>query len=172
MKSTKRLLAILLVFLLTFGFAMPAIAEEEPPEEPLSAVPVITVQPQGGSARGRNEFTLTVEAYIPNGSPLAYQWYRVVQSEHRARTGGKNLTVSGWGETHTYFVRVFNAANPDFYVISETATVEFRVTFGCFIREWFGRAFEFVTHAAMQIVIFPIGIVIALVVGLGSLIRG
>jgi len=72
MKTTKRLLVLLLGLALAFALAMPAFAEED---EPASPMPVITVQPEWISTGISTEITLAVEAEIPNGDPLGYQWY-------------------------------------------------------------------------------------------------
>jgi len=72
MKTVKRLFILLLSLALAFTLALPAFAEDD---EPASPMPVITVQPERISTGIFTEITLRVEAEIPNGDPLGYQWY-------------------------------------------------------------------------------------------------
>lgn len=132
MKPSTRLLALLLSLVLAFSLALPAFAEDDLPEEPNPAMPVITVQPQGDiRVRAGQKFTLKVEAYIPNGDDIGYAWRRI-------RTSGQSDYCESAAEiTHTwggssgilyYTVEVFNLANPECRVVSETAQVEVYLT--------------------------------------------
>ena len=70
MKLLKRLTCIVLAFALMFGFPVAARGEEADP-----AMPVITKQPENIGVLPGEEFTLSVEAYIPNGDAVGYQWH-------------------------------------------------------------------------------------------------
>lgn len=75
MSLTKKLFALLLALALALGLALPTFAGGEP--DP--AMPVITKQPEDVKLNvnlfGDAEFTLRIEAYIPNGDPVGYQWW-------------------------------------------------------------------------------------------------
>ena len=75
MKLFKRLLAVLLIFLLAFPVALAAFAEDEPAEEPNPAMPVITVQPVGGTVKKGEKFTLSVQAHCPNGDKINWLYF-------------------------------------------------------------------------------------------------
>jgi len=90
MKTTKRVLAILLV--LTLGLALFA---------PMAAAtdPIITgITPQNPVARTNQSITLTVDAQPPEDAegPLSYQWYQWVDGEWQAIEGAtaKSLNVT------------------------------------------------------------------------------
>lgn len=72
-KLLTTLLALLLALGLAIGTALPVIALEED-----DWLPVITLQPQSCAVYigGTGSFTLRVEAHIPNGDALGYQWRR------------------------------------------------------------------------------------------------
>ena len=77
MNHTKKLpalraLALLLALALCVGLGVPALAEEE--EE--SATPVITKQPESVTVTRGEKFEFTIEAEIPNGDEVGYQWFR------------------------------------------------------------------------------------------------
>ena len=128
MHHTKRLLALLLTLILAFTLAMPAFAEDVPPEEPDPAMPVITVQPQD---IGIKEFfififgkavTLSVQAYIPNGDEVGCQWY--IDGKSIEGETGSTLQVRDEGDTRRYHVEVFNQTNPEDVVKSNSVRVE------------------------------------------------
>jgi len=131
MRLTKKLLSVLLVLVLALTLAMPAFAENgEPPEEPNPAMPVITVQPVGGRIRveNRNDM-LRVQAYIPNGDEIGFQWYRYSESSARRPMGRTaEITVIHPGDVY-YYVVVYNRADPSLRVRSETVHVEGYRTF-------------------------------------------
>ena len=113
----KRILSILLVLALAFTLALPAFAEDPDP-----AMPVITVQPEGVRVHPNRTFVLSVEAYIPNGDPIRYLWYRddgtAFASAAEVRRSESTLG------TYNYYVVVINNANPEYSVTSETVQVE------------------------------------------------
>jgi len=123
MKLSKRLLAMLLTLVLALTLALPAFAEDDPPEEPNPAMPVITVQPVGGSMAIGELITLRVEAYIPNGDEVGYRWYR--DMPHTDEHYSAELTIqAGYVGVANYYVEVFNLAQPELKVTSEAARVE------------------------------------------------
>ena len=151
MSLSKRLLALFLVFVLAFSLALPAFAEGEP-EEPNPAMPVITVQPQGGRIRLGQKFTLSVQAHIPNGDEIEYIWYhsrRIIDMP-----SSNELVISGdYAGTNEYSievnVEVINKANPEYSVTSETARVEVYLTpYDQFMMSDFG-------NTAMGVLLFP-----------------
>jgi len=118
MKLTKRILASLLALALALTLALPAFAENEPNP----AIPVITVQPEGGRVRTGQSITLSVEAHIPNGDEIGFRWYdsqrnRLVDAQHASL----DFTFPG---TYTYYVEAYNVSNPEYAVTSQTVTVE------------------------------------------------
>jgi len=78
MKNCKRLSALLLALLLAFGIVPFCTAEADNP-----AMPIITKQPESLTVKCCEEFTLSVEAYIPNGDELQFRWRRNESSYHR-----------------------------------------------------------------------------------------
>jgi len=64
----KKLLSLVLTLALAAGLAVPAMAAADD-------VPVITVQPQNVAVQPGEAFTLSVEANVPNGERVGYQWY-------------------------------------------------------------------------------------------------
>jgi len=126
MKASTRLLALLLSFVLAFGLALPAFAQEsliensEATENP--AMPVITVQPQGGRVRLGEPYTLSVEAYIPNGDEFGLRWYNSAD-DFIGNIPVITTTPYSLG-TRSYSVVVYNRNNWDCYVQSEIARVE------------------------------------------------
>ena len=114
----KRLFAVLLVLTLALTLALPAFAESEPNP----AMPVITVQPEGGRVRTSQSITLSVEAHIPNGDEIGFRWYdsqrnRLVDAQHASL----DFTFPG---TYTYYAEAYNISNPEYAVASQTVTVE------------------------------------------------
>jgi len=90
MKTTKRVLAVLLALALGLALFAPMAA---------AADPVITgVTPKNAVARIGQSITFTVEAQLPEGAegPLTYQWYQQIGGEWQAIAGAttKSLTVT------------------------------------------------------------------------------
>ena len=121
MKLSKRLLALLLAFMLALGLCAAAVAQEEP-EEPNPAMPVITVQPRGGRVKLGRSLNLRVQAHIPNGDEIGYRWFR---DERQLGTGKASITgTANQFSAGDYRVEVCNRANPELCVTSETVRVE------------------------------------------------
>jgi len=117
----KKLLALLLTLALAFTLALPAFAEDPDP-----AMPVITRQPKGLRVRNGESFTLSVEATIPNGDEIGYQWYIVSSSLGRdiAKEDTAELTATIYGgQDYPYYVEVYNRSNPELRVKSNTVHV-------------------------------------------------
>ena len=90
MKTTKRLLSVLLALALGLALFAPMAAATDP---------VITgITPQNQIARTGKKITLTVEAQLPAGAvgPLTYQWYQWSDGEWQAIEGAqaKSMTVT------------------------------------------------------------------------------
>ena len=124
----KRLFATILTIALAFTLALPVFAENDPNP----AMPVITVQPEGGRVRTGQSITLSVEAYIPNGDEIGFRWYdsqrtRLVDSQHASL----DFTFPG---TYKYYVEAYNISNPEYAVTSQAVTVE--VYYG--VLDWIG----------------------------------
>jgi len=90
MKTTKRVLAVLLALALGLALFAPVA---------MAADPVITgITPQNAVARTGKSITFTVEAQPPEDaeSPLTYQWYQLIDGEWQAIEGAtsKSLTVT------------------------------------------------------------------------------
>jgi len=102
MKYHKHLCVLLLTLLLAFGIAPSAAAETEifDVQSNDSAMPVITRQPESLTVLCCEEFTLSVEAYIPNGDELGYQWYHGGSSIDGAT--GPTLTVPYFYKLYYY----------------------------------------------------------------------
>lgn len=103
MKTTKRVLGILLALTLVFGIALTAMAED------ISYAPVITQQPEEVYVRAGMSFTLSVEATVPEGGTLSYQWYQngnVIEgatgSSYSARTSEVSSTLYSVVVTNSY----------------------------------------------------------------------
>ena len=122
MKHTKKLLAALLSLALALALALPAMAEDEP--DP--AMPVITRQPVGGSQTGQNTtFTRYVQARIPNGDSIGYEWYRDGVLVEGAT--GASITVELYSPgTVDIYVVVYNLDNPEYHVTSQTIQLELK----------------------------------------------
>jgi len=133
MKQPKKLIALLLTLVLAFGLMLPALAEGETEaetdpvapvvtmqEEADPAMPIITVQPQGGRIRAGKNFSLSVEAHIPNGDEIGFRWR--VSTGRVANTQTISIMASN-PETYTVYVEVYNRSNPEYVVVSQTATV-------------------------------------------------
>ena len=141
MKHAKKLLALLLTLALALTLALPAFAEDEPPEEPNPAMPVITVQPQSVRVRVNETFTLSVEAYIPNGDEIGYRWSGYGLGYTPKDTKELTYTFGSWYQgTYEYTVEVFNLNNPELIITSEIAVVEAYQTFRDRIEYWFAAA--------------------------------
>jgi len=80
MKNTKKLLALLLVLLLDFGLALPAMAAVNWDEF------YIITEPQGKTVPYGLDITLSVEVNIPAGVKVTYQWF--------SNRGGAGFPVS------------------------------------------------------------------------------
>jgi len=91
MKQFKRLLALGLAFALAIGLALPTMAAVDWDDFR------ITKQPQGLTIKQGDSFTLSVEANIPDGVEVEYQWYR---------EGG------AWGELA---IKIVDATTPDLH---------------------------------------------------------
>jgi len=114
----KRLFATILTLALALTLALPVFAVGEPNP----AMPVITVQSEGGRVKTGQSITLSVEAYIPNGDEIGFRWYdskrnRLVDAQHASL----DFTFPG---TYTYYVEAYNVSNPEYAVTSQTVTVE------------------------------------------------
>jgi len=146
MKFSKRLIALLLGVALVFGLAMPALAEGAMTEHSEAAanpaMPVITVQPRGLRTKDNEAFTLRVEATIPNGDEIGYQWCQIreqdgVASFHRRNAADLTITslLKDYGgncrHSYYYYVVVYNASQPELRVTSETVFVKVDHSFLC-----------------------------------------
>jgi len=129
MKLPKRILALLLAFMLALGLGASVIAEDEPPGEPNPAMPVITAQPQSITIQNNSEFSISVQAEIPNGDPMRYEWFSVESgmtvSDETSITGGISVQFAknAANAQFQYYVVVYNANDESLYVTSETATL-------------------------------------------------
>jgi|GEM_PF-2514947 len=118
MKNMKRLLAVVLVVALVLtSLVLPIQAQDE---TDYSARPVITRQPISVEGQPFQRLTLRVEAYIPNGDRIGFQWYyqpvlgspNILEGETSASLSrimppgslGNSMHLTG------YFVRVYNAS--------------------------------------------------------------
>jgi len=118
MKKAKRILGILLALALALPLALPTFAENEPNP----AMPVITVQPEGGRIRAGQSIKFSVEAHIPNGDEIGFCWYGSPRNPLvDAQNASIKLTFPG---TYTYYVEAYNVSNPEYAVTSQTVTVE------------------------------------------------
>ena len=125
MKQLKRLLALLLTLALALSLALPAFASEEPNP----AKPIITAQPQSVTVLDGEPFTLSVQAEIPNGDPLRYEWYEVgygatgvAQAQYSG--GWFLLSTNPFARArHSYYCVAYNANDDTIFVQSETAMV-------------------------------------------------
>ena len=106
---------------LAFTLALPAFAEDPDP-----AMPVITKQPQGGRIKPNKTLTLSVQASIPNGDEIGYQWWCVHPDGKISRidTTAETTHHNAIRGTYSYYVEVYNRANPENKVTSETVQVE------------------------------------------------
>ena len=119
MKPIKRLLALLLTLALAFALALPALAQDE---EPNPAMPVITVQPQGGRIRLYESVTVSIQAHIPNGDEPGYLWHcRYSDGSEESWYGGAQIEIY---DAASCYVEVYNKANPEYRVTSATVQVE------------------------------------------------
>ncbi|MCL2195764.1 MAG: hypothetical protein FWB76_07430 [Oscillospiraceae bacterium] len=109
MKHAKKLLAILLAMLVLGSIAaVPAAANDVP-----AGTPVITQQPSPleFTIVAGETFTLSVQAYIPNGDPVAFQWMRgsSVLVNHTQATYTRTTDARATSGVLQYHVRVYNA---------------------------------------------------------------
>lgn len=125
----KKILCVLLAMVMLLGvLAVGAGAQgPAPPEDFNSAMPVITRQPAASHDRLRTNYDavmLRVEATISNGEPISYRWYRngVVVDYYDVPFFTYNESEPG---DYSYYVEVYNRANPEYSVKSETMDVEF-----------------------------------------------
>ena len=132
MKRFKKLLVLLLSFIFVFGLALPVLAQEsilehsEATENP--AMPVITVQPQGGRVRVYEAIRLSVQASIPNGESVSYRWYRENNDIEYFDTATLLYTEAKPGDFY-FYVEVYNRNHPEYSVISEIVRIEVYETF-------------------------------------------
>ncbi|MCL2300738.1 MAG: hypothetical protein FWC27_11420 [Firmicutes bacterium] len=66
MKHAKKLLALLLAFVMAVGLGVSVLAEEPLPD--------IITQPRSQTITNGDSFTLSVEMYVPAGWAVEYQW--------------------------------------------------------------------------------------------------
>ena len=165
MKPTKTVLALLLSLALAFTLVLPAFAETDPPEDfDPDMMPVITVQPQSIRIRVHEAYTLSVDAYIPNGDEIGYRWRGSGITEPRpsyAPEWTKEFTKS-YGQIdagiYEYTVEVYNLNNPEYSVTSEVVQVEAYATFRDRVESYFARllfAFSLFWGPIFLILIFP-----------------
>jgi len=112
MKHMKKLLSLLLAAALGVGLAVPAAAALA-----VNETPVITVQPRDKGVLPGEEFTLSVQAHIPNGDAAGYQWYDATW--HAAPYGstmigetGPELAITAstrYSMNNKYYCVVYNA---------------------------------------------------------------
>ena len=124
MKHAKKLLALLLTLALALTLVLPAFTEDDPPEEPNPAMPVITRQPVGGIIRFGSSVPVSVEAYIPNGDEIGYLWHFLYSDGDVDSWCSDDATVEMQYYEVAVYVEVFNKANPEYRVTSETVYVE------------------------------------------------
>ena len=125
MKHINRLLALLLSLVLVFNLALPVFAADDPNP----AMPVITrdmildMRP----IKYGEEFTLTlsIEAEIPNGDPIAYQWYCGIAVGlilpapiPGATTSSCTVEGKGSGGSNRYYYCVVSNANNEMLQVS------------------------------------------------------
>jgi len=96
------------------------------PRDDNPAMPIITKQPQSITVKCCEEFTLSVEAYIPNGDEVGYRWYR--NGDRIDDATGPTLTVPYYYyyssyDSSLYYCNVYNKSNSRTYVDSERAIV-------------------------------------------------
>ena len=117
----KKLLSILLAAALVFTLALPAFAEDEP--DP--AMPVITRQPEDVRKEKGVEFFLRVDARIPNGDAVGYRWM-CNDGDGYVEIGNSHIINETWDTVGTFscYAEVYNRANPEYSVTSETVLVE------------------------------------------------
>jgi len=111
LKRLKRIACIVLALSLATGFGLPAQAEEADP-----AMPVITKQPESVAVLPGEEFTLSVEAHIPNGDAVGYQWHIANPfNVNVSGAAGPELTLKASSVLYgtlvfgTYYCIVYNA---------------------------------------------------------------
>ena len=152
----KRPLALLLSFVLAFSAALPALAQEDPPEESNPAMPVITVQPRGGRVKLNRSFSLSVQAHSPNGDEVGYRWFR---NDRPFGSSQASVTLmANQFDTGDYHVEVYNRANPALSVTSETVRVEVYQTL--FQKLRLDVFLEIVLAIVFAPVLFPVALLI------------
>jgi len=106
MKRIRKLISMLLALALAAGLALPAAAEETP--DP--SIPVITVQPQDVYAVPGEQFTISVEAYIPNGDTVGYWWMDARTNSNLGKLGPALTRTAGDPVRGEYYCVVYNAS--------------------------------------------------------------
>ena len=74
MKTTKRMLAILLTLILAFTLALPAMAEESEPPVNWDELYIVTQPPEQLTVPFGADIVLSVEVSAPEGVVVVYQW--------------------------------------------------------------------------------------------------
>ena len=140
MKTTKRIPGILLALTLVFTLALPALAED------VSYIPNITQQPNKDTyVRTGLGFTLRVEASVPEGGALSYQWCKDGKPIEGATQSSYKATASEVS-AYTYTVVVTNTytLNGETLTASVTSNRAQVIAFGGLI--WtFGQIFTTLT---------------------------
>jgi len=121
----KRFFSTLLACALTLALALSFIPHAFAQDEPGPAMPVITVQPQGSSQKvARATFTLSVEAHIPSGDAIGYEWYRDGVPAPINATGASMSLGLTTPRTANIYVVVHNLDHPEYSVTSQTVQIE------------------------------------------------
>jgi len=118
MKHTKKLLAILLSFVLLLGLAVPAMAEEVRYNLYVPWEGVTITYPRASSdspyqvAYGKS-FTLAIEATLPNDVEISYQWWYGTVNDGMVPIEGEIASrfTSSPGDIH--YPNPSNTSNPD-----------------------------------------------------------
>jgi len=131
MKTTKRLLALLMALALGLSLALPALAEEDPAMPVITKdLPLIDMRP----VKIGEVFTMTleIEAEIPNGDPIRYQWYRgtgvslLSMPIPGATTPSYTVSETGNGGRSPYFYCVvYNTSDETLCVSSHGLSIPF-----------------------------------------------
>ena len=103
MKTTKRILGILLALVLGLALFAPMAMAEGPS--------ITGISPQSPAARTNKSITLTVEAQLPTGAagPLTYQWYQWVDGDWQEIEGATAKTLTVTAAVEEFVVDDFNA---------------------------------------------------------------
>jgi len=118
MKLAKKLAALLLTLALAFSLALPAFAETDAP----AMMPIITRQPKNHRMRAstRGTYDLGIYAYIPNGDPVMYRLYSGDEFIEEMSSPYINTNY----ESGEYHFIIYNSANPEYCVTSNTFRVD------------------------------------------------